>query len=194
MPHISLRIIHEEHAALAAMLRSIPMLLTHHRVSGTQPDFAALRAMLFYVDEFPEQRHHRKETELLFPKLRARTPLARDVLDRLDQDHARGERSIRDLEHALLAFEMMGEARRMDFENAVQRYVDFYLTHMRLEEEQILPLAQKVLTEQDWAELDEAFSANRDPLTGHTPDDEYRALFSRIVNAVPAPIGLGKST
>jgi len=89
---------------------------------------------------------------------------------------------------------MMGEARRMDFENAVQRYVDFYLTHMRLEEEQILPLAQKVLTEQDWAELDEAFSANRDPLTGHTPDDEYRALFSRIVNAVPAPIGLGKST
>jgi hemerythrin-like domain-containing protein len=193
MTHISLRIIHEEHAALAAMLRSIPMLLTHHRNSGTQPDFAALRAMLFYVDEFPEQRHHRKETELLFPKLRARTPLARELLDRLDDDHARGERSIRDLEHALLAFEMMGEARRMNFENAVQRYVDFYLTHMRLEEEQILPLAQKVLTERDWAELDEAFAGNRDPLTGHTPDAEYRDLFTRIVNAVPAPIGLGKA-
>ncbi len=193
MSHTTLRVIREEHAALSAMLRSIPLLLAHHRHAGTQPDFAALRAMLFYVDEFPEQRHHRKETELLFPKLRARTPLARELLDRLDQDHARGERSIRDLEHALVAFEMMGDARRMDFENAVQRYVDFYLAHMRIEEEQILPLAQKVLTERDWAELDEAFAGNRDPLTGHEPDAEYRALFSRIVNSVPAPIGLGKA-
>jgi hemerythrin-like domain-containing protein len=193
MQHSSLKIIHEEHAALAAMLRSIPLLIQHHHHAGTTPDFAALRAMLFYIDEFPEQRHHRKETELLFPKLRARTPLARDQLDRLDADHARGERSIRNLEHDLTAYEMMGESRRAVFENSAQRYLDFYLTHMRLEEEVIIPLAQKVLTEQDWTELDEAFEANRDPLTGHAPDDEYRALFSRIVNSVPAPIGLGKA-
>lgn len=193
MAHSTLKIIHEEHAALAAMLRSIPLLIQHHHHSGTTPDFGALRAMLFYVDEFPEQRHHRKETELLFPKLRARTPLAREQLDRLDTDHSRGERAIRDLEHALTAYEMMGASRRVAFETALQRYLDFYLAHMRLEEEVILPLAQKVLTEQDWAELDQAFEANRDPLTGHAPDDEYRALFSRIVNAVPAPIGLGKA-
>lgn len=193
MPHSSLKIIHEEHAALAAMLRSIPLLIQHHRHAGTAPDFGALRAMLFYVDEFPEQRHHRKETELLFPKLRARTPLAREQLDRLDADHARGERAIRNLEHELTAYEMMGESRRLAFESAVDRYLEFYLTHMRLEEEVILPLAQKVLTEQDWAELDAAFEANRDPLTGHEPDDAYRALFSRIVNTVPAPIGLGKA-
>lgn len=191
--HSALRIIREEHAALAAMLRSMPMLVAHHRQSGTPTDFAALRAMLFYVDEFPEQRHHRKETELLFPKLRARTPLAREQLDRLDAEHARGERSIRELEHALTAYEIMGEARRAAFEEKLQRYVDFYLAHMRLEEEAILPLAQKVLTGPDWAELDEAFEANRDPLLGHTPEQEYRTLFSRIVNLVPAPIGLGKA-
>ena len=48
-----------------------------------------------------------------------------------------------------------------------------------------------MLTEQDWADLDEAFGANRDPLTGHEPEADYRALFTRIVNIVPAPIGLG---
>jgi hemerythrin-like domain-containing protein len=193
MTHSSLTIIREEHAALAAVLRSIPMLLAQHRRQGSLPDFTALRAMLFYVDEFPEQRHHRKETQLLFPKLRARTPLARDVLDRLDDDHARGERSIRELEHALLAFEMLGEPRRAEFETAAQRYVDFYMAHMRLEEEHILPLAERSLTPEDWKELDEAFARNRDPMTGHTPDAEYRALFSRIVQIVPAPIGLGKA-
>ena len=191
MQHVTLRIIREEHSALAAMLRSILLLLAQHRRQGSQPDFAALRAMLFYVDEFPEKRHHRKESELLFPKLRARTPLLRDVFDRLDDDHARGERNIRDLEHALLGFEMMGESRREAFEQAADRYVSFYLAHMALEEQQILPLAEKVLTEADWADLDDAFAANRDPLTGHEPEEDYRALFTRIVNVVPAPIGLG---
>lgn len=194
MTHAALRIIHDEHAALAAMLRSILLLLAQHRHNGTLPDFGTLRAMLFYVDEFPEKRHHLKESELLFPKLRARTSLAADVLDRLDQDHARGERSIRELEHALLGFEMMGEARREAFERAAHQYVDFYLAHMSLEEKHILPLAERELSAQDWAELDAAFAANRDPLTGHPPDEEYRALFTRIVNSIPAPIGLGPAS
>jgi len=189
--HITTRIIREEHAALSAMLRSILLLLAQHRRSSTLPDFAALRAMLFYVDEFPEQRHHRKESELLFPKLRARTPMSRALLDRLDDDHGRGERRIRHVEHTLLAFEMMGESRRETFESAVEHYVDFYLAHMALEEREILPLAERVLTEEDWAELDRAFSTNRDPLTGCKPDAEYAALFTRIVNVLPAPIGLG---
>lgn len=193
MTHTTVRIIREEHAALAAMLRSIILLLDQHRRERSQPDFRALRAMLFYVDEFPEQRHHRKESQLLFPKLRARTPLSRDMLDRLDAEHARGEHMIRELEHALLAFEMLGEPRRAAFEELARRYVDFYFSHMGLEEREILPLAERVLTREDWMELDEAFEANRDPLTGHVPEPDYEALFTQIVNVVPAPIGLGSS-
>ena len=193
MTHETLNIIRDEHAALWAMLRSIPLLLAEHRRQRSLPDFAVLRAMLFYVDEFPEKRHHRKESELLFPMLRARAPQASEVLDRLDHDHENGERNIRDLEHALLGFEMMGEARREAFEQAAARYVEFYRAHMALEEREILPLAERVLTSADWAELDEAFAANCDPLTGHEPEPDYRALFTRIVNLVPAPIGLGKA-
>ena len=192
MTHPTVCTIRQEHAALSAVLRSMVRLLEQHRKKNTLPDFATLRAMLFYVDEFPEKRHHRKETELLFPKLRARTPISRDLLDKLDQDHARGERRIRDVEHALLAFEMLGESRRETFERTVGEYVDFYLGHMALEEREILPLAERVLTPDDWRGLDEAFAQNRDPLTGHVADFEYAALFARIVNVVPAPIGLGR--
>jgi len=74
---------------------------------------------------------------------------------------------------------------------ALKNYVDFYLEHMRIEEVDVLPAAEKLLTAEDWAELDAAFLENRDPLTGHPPDEEYRGLFSRIVGMVPAPIGLG---
>jgi hemerythrin-like domain-containing protein len=191
MQPLTLRIITDEHQALAAMLRSLSMLLAHARLDDKLPEFDVLRAMLFYIDEFPERLHHRKETELLFPRLRQRVPALAPVIDRLDQDHALGERAIRDLEHALLAFEVMGEARRSAFEQAVERYVRFYLAHMAAEEREILPAAREHFTAADWAELDAAFEANRDPLTGHEPEEGYRPLFSKIVNSAPAPIGLG---
>ncbi|MBX3604366.1 MAG: hemerythrin domain-containing protein [Piscinibacter sp.] len=191
MTHPTLTIIRDEHGALSAMLRSLSMLLAEHRRHRSLPDFSVLRAMLFYVDEFPEKLHHTKESDLLFPKLRERCPEIAPVLERLDRDHARGEKAIRDLEHDLLAFEVLGDPRRAAFENAVERYIEFYLSHMAIEENEVLPLAQKHLTAQDWAELDQAFLANCDPLTGHEPTDLYRPLFSKIVMQAPAPIGLG---
>lgn len=191
MTHRTLDIIRDEHQALAAMLRSLSMLLAHARRHGALPDFDVLRAMMFYIDEFPERLHHTKESELLFPLLRARAPALGPVLDRLDAEHERGERAIRELEHALLAFEVMGPSRREDFEAAAQRYIGFYLEHMALEEDAVLPAAREVLDAADWQALDAAFEANRDPLTGCEPADEYRELFRRIAMAAPAPIGLG---
>ncbi len=187
----SLTVIRDEHQALAAVLRSMKLLMAEHRRRGTLPDFGVMRAMLFYVDEFPERLHHTKESDLLFPKIRQRSAEAAAVLDRLDAEHGKGEAAIRELGHALLGFEMMGEARRETFERALDTYVDHYLQHMRAEETQVLPLAQRVLTADDWRELDAAFEANRDPLTGHKPEDGYAAVFSRIVNTLPAPFGLG---
>ncbi len=191
MEHATLTVIRNEHAALAAVLRTLTMLLAEHRRLDTLPDFDVLRAVLFYIDEFPERLHHTKETALLFPRLRWRSSEAKGVLDRLDSEHEHGEKKIRELEHALLAFEVMGESRRAAFETAADRYVEFYLDHMRTEEREILPLASRVLLPQDWLELDAAFALNCDPLTGHEPAPEYQALFSRIVRMVPAPFGLG---
>jgi hemerythrin-like domain-containing protein len=190
MRHAALTVMAEEHEAIAAMLRSVSMLVAQSGRDKKLPDFGLLRAMLFYLDEFPERLHHAKETRLLFPKVRQRCPQLCAVLDRLDADHARGETAIRALERTLVAFEILGESRRDAFEQAMQRYVGAYLHHMAVEETQVLPSARECLTEADWAELDAAFAANRDPLTGHPASDEYRALFSKIVAAAPAPIGL----
>jgi hemerythrin-like domain-containing protein len=68
MTHASISTIRQEHRALSAMLRSITPLLGEQRRRGTLPAFDSLRAMLFYVDEFPEKRHHSKEPRLVFPK------------------------------------------------------------------------------------------------------------------------------
>jgi hemerythrin-like domain-containing protein len=191
MRHLALDVIRDEHLALSAMLRSLSMMLSHARRNDHLPDFDVVRAMLFYVDEFPERLHHTKESQLLFPKLRQRAPELGPVLDRLDREHAQGEKSIRDLEHALLAFEVMGVSRRDAFEEAVERYIRFYLDHMGIEETELLPTAQRLFSAEDWAELDAAFAANRDPLAGHEAPEDYKPLFQKIVMQAPAPIGLG---
>ena len=193
MSHESIQIIHDEHAALAAMLQSLRMMVK--RGPGKEPEnfFDVLRAMLFYIDEFPERLHHTKETQLLFPPVLKRAPHLREAIERLDKDHAHGESSVREIQHLLLAWELLGESRRGAFEQATNHYLDFYLEHMRLEETVILPQAEKVLTEADWKALDAAFATNCDPLTGKYPRDPvYDRLFTRIVMRAPSPIGLGE--
>lgn len=194
MSHESIRIIHDEHAALAAMLQSLRMMV--QRGPGNDPEgfFDVLRAMLFYIDEFPERLHHTKETELLFPPVARQAPHLRDTIAKLDKDHAHGESAVRELQHQLLAWELLGESRRAAFEQATGRYLDFYLEHMRLEETVIMPEAEKVLTADDWKALDAAFAVNCDPLTGKYPRDPmYDRLFTRIVMRAPSPIGLGEA-
>ena len=194
MAHESIRIIHDEHSALSAMLRSLGMMV--ERGPGDEPEgfFDVLRAMLFYIDEFPERLHHPKESDLLFPRVARLAPEVMSTIVQLEKDHAAGESAVRELQHLLLAWELVGESRRAAFDAAAKRYLAFYLEHMRLEETVILPAAQRVLSDADWKELDAAFATTCDPLTGKYPrDPAYDRLFTRIVMRAPAPIGLGKS-
>ena len=74
MKHVSLSIIRDEHLALSAMLRSMLMLIDKSHRDGSPPAFDVLRAMLLYIDEFPERRHHQHENHLLFPMIRIQVP------------------------------------------------------------------------------------------------------------------------
>ncbi|RUP23662.1 MAG: hemerythrin domain-containing protein [Curvibacter sp.] len=187
-----IKVIQEEHTALAAMLRSMLMMLD--RGPGDEPEnfFDVMRAMLFYIDEFPERLHHPKESDLLFPRVARHSPHVMTVVEQLERDHMKGETAVRELQHLLLAWELMGEGRRKRFEDELRRYIDFYLDHMRLEETVIIPEARKVLDEGDWKALDEAFLSNADPLVNPSlRDPAYDRLFTRIVMRAPSPVGLG---
>ena len=192
MKHRSLEIIRDEHSSLAAMLQSMRMLVDRGPQGNPKNFFDVLRAMLFYIDEFPERLHHPKETELLFPRVARAAPEVGVAVARLDRDHAYTEQAVRDIQHLLLAWELLGETRRQPFVDAFARYVNLYLAHMQLEEHEILPAAERHLSEADWQALDAEFEQNCDPLTGkYKPDPVYERLFSRIVREAPAPIGLG---
>ena len=192
MTHASLRIIHDEHAALTAMLRSLRLLVQRGPQDRPEQFFDVMRAMLFYMDEFPERLHHTKETKLLFPPVAERSAATREAIAQLTHEHDIGEALVRELQHLLLGWELLGDSRRAVFEAALKGYVDFYMSHIRLEETVVIPEAQKVLEPEDWHLLDKAFIDQSNPLTGKYPREPlYDRLFTRIAMHTPAPIGLG---
>src|SRR5215469_18035959 len=70
-----IRIIHDEHRSLAAVLHGMLYLVNGIRNRGMKPDFKVLGAMVYYIDAFPERYHHPKEDRYLFTLLRRGAPL-----------------------------------------------------------------------------------------------------------------------
>ena len=188
----AIRIIQDEHRSLAAVLHGMHYLVRAIRDHGMKPDFKLLGAMVHYIDTVPERFHHPKEDKYLFTLLRLRCPEARPLLDRLHEEHRAGAEKIRDLEQALSRYEHGGGTGFRDvFVAAVEAFAAFHWDHMRCEEKEVLPLAEKHLTAGDWRAIDAAFTGHTDPLFGAEAGAEYDRLFRRIAMLAPPPIGVG---
>jgi hemerythrin-like domain-containing protein len=187
----AIHIIEDEHRSLAAVLHGMLYLVREIRLRGTAPNFGLLRAMVYYIDTFAERFHHPKEDEYLLKLLGRRHPDARPLIERLESEHRAGAERIRTLEQSLQRYEEGGAREFPAFAEAVQAYAAFHWNHMRAEEDELLPLARTYLTFDDWKAIDEAFTGHSDPLFGVKGGAEYDALFRRIVNLAPPPIGVG---
>lgn len=178
----AVQLILQDHQALATVIRTLQQSVDNARRAPGGPDFESLRAMLFYLDEMPARAHHANESGLLFPRIRERCPALRPVLDRLEAEHARGESSVRELEHALSAWQVMGDTRREGFEVLLRAYTESYLGHMEVEENYVLPVAMDYLSTADWRDLAAAFERDR-TLAGDEAARGHSALFERIVSS-----------
>ena len=177
----ALRIIRDEHRIIAAVLHALQQLAREALAPGATPAFPALRAMIRYLDEFPEKLHHPKEDDHLFARLEKRVPEAGALIQRLRAEHMQGARLVRELERALLFFEDRAPGSAKAFLEAVEAYAAFHWSHMRCEEQELLPLAERCLAPEDWRAIDAAFVGNPD----------FERQFTRIVNLAPEPVGLG---
>jgi len=187
----ALQKIRDEHRSISAVLHGLKQLARDAQNVAVKPDFAVFRAMIHYIDEFPEQLHHPKEDKYLFPPLVARAPQVQALVDSLRAEHKDGARLVRELERSLMFFEDSWPLGAAEFVQTVDAYADFHWQHMRKEEQQILPLAERQFSAADWEMVDSAFDVNHDPIAG-VKERDFQALFSRIVNLAPEPVGLGE--
>ena len=184
-------ILKSEHRSISAVISGLKELARMAHEAVERPDFTVFRAMLRYIDEYPERLHHPKEDEHLFARLAARLPSAKALIDELQAEHVEGRRLVRELERALLFLEDRWPVGAREFRAAVDEYTRFHWSHMRKEEDKLLPLAELHLNEADWQAIGEAFAGNQDPIADLREKD-FEMLFSRIASLAPAPVGLGE--
>lgn len=187
----SIAILRDEHRSIGAVLQGLQRLTRAAQEATERPSFEALRAMLYYIEAFPEREHHPKEDTQLFTRLAERSPDALPLIWQLRTEHVTGAEMIRDLEHSLLAFEQNWPRGADEFGAILDAYVQFHWDHMRKEEQELLPLAERALTTEDWQAIDDAFAKNADPLANTDAAVDFKALVVRIMSLAPEPIGRG---
>jgi hemerythrin-like domain-containing protein len=187
----SIGILKSEHRSISAVLLGLKHLAEMAQDVRVKPEFQVFRSMLRYIDEYPERMHHPKEDEHLFARLVHCHPAAGKLVDELKAEHVQGAALIRELERKLVFFEEGWPEGAPEFLGAVDAYADFHWKHMRKEEVELLPLAEKHLSADDWRAIDRAFQSNEDPIS-QIQERDFQKLFSRIATLAPAPVGLGE--
>ena len=174
-----------EHRRLTSIVSGMLRVVEDMESRGAPPSGMLMRAMLYYIHEFPEQIHHPKEERYLFARLRERTHELDAVIEELGRQHEEGKLRLCALERALTRYELAGISMLPALRDEVYGYADFYARHRHLEESVILPAAQRYLTLADWVEIDEAFGANRDPFESLEAEDNLDDLYTLIVQTMP---------
>jgi nucleotide-binding universal stress UspA family protein/hemerythrin-like domain-containing protein len=178
----ALGVIEDEHRSLAVVAATMRDLVGQASDEDVIRDRVTLQCTVDYLRSFPERVHHPKEEAHLHHWLRERSPDTDALLVQVERQHVLELEHLERVSNCLAAAKPDGEgvAALRDSVKALAAHV---LEHIAYEEREVLPLASRYLTEEDWADIARAFSANDDSRFGDLPADEFRWLFTRIANA-----------
>ncbi|WP_366143713.1 ATP-binding cassette domain-containing protein [Zoogloea sp.] len=185
----ALRIIKDEHRNLWRLAITLDQVIGEME-RDQKADPAFIGSVLDYFEHFMDGCHHKKEDEYLFRILRQRSDKAGPLLDRLQAEHRNGPQNLKALRRQL-ADTAAGRSSVSELAEALRLYLNDQKAHIRSEEKDIYPLASEVLTAADWAEIDQAFLDNDDPVFGSAARAEFRELFHKVASLAPVSVGLG---
>ena len=146
---------------------------------GNEPNYVLMLDIISYLRDYSDQVHHRGE-DVAFACLAGHCPEMELILSRLTQEHriiAQAGETLRKHLDALLVDTLVPKAQ---IEVAAATYLVYYGRHIAMEEAEVLPRAEQVLTAADWESVRNAVPQGRDPLFGGGIDDHYKVLRRQI--------------
>lgn len=178
LPPIMVRLL-DEHRRLDTVF-SVFEQYTRQRMSHDPAQLDLLSCLADYVVEYPERVHHPREdliTEQLVDK--GLTPGERVLVELTVSQHAElagwTARIARDVD------QMLAHGKRADerFRADVLAWIDLQRHHMRREEQQLFPLAIRLLSAEDWREIERSDTRVPDPVS-ESRLDRYRSLYDLV--------------
>ncbi|HTD06948.1 hemerythrin domain-containing protein [Undibacterium sp.] len=186
----AIRAIYDQHENLTAILDGMQHFVDAMQVDAAALDLKVFRAMLFYINEYPEILYHPNEDRYLFAKLRKRTRDLDVPLAELEFHRCRSAGLVRNLEHALNRYEFSGMQALPALAGLVSDYAEFYRAQMKLEAEVILPEVEDILQPEDWDEIDQAFTTDHELSKEGGLKRDFENMVAMIGNIIPRSIGV----
>lgn len=183
----ALRIISDEHKnfwRMAVTLEQVAIELE----AGASVAPAFFQSAFDYIEQFADRAHHLKEDDHLFRLMRLRSADVGPMIDALEADHRLASTHLIELRKE---FAKARSGQQAGLVASLRDYTARLKKHITTEETEAMPLARKILTAEDWAEIDAKFSDNEDPVFGAQARAEFRELYHRVVSLAPESVGLG---
>lgn len=171
--------LHEDHQHLLRILDLLDRLLDMFH-QGTEPDYELICEMLEYMQQYADQLHHPTE-DLIFERMKTYDAGQQQIIDVLTNQHEfLGE--INRQFRASMEGIIHGDVLRRDLVEAHGRdLVQTLRKHLDMEENEAFPLARKLLTDDDWIELQEQAPNASDPVFGDRDPDRFQALYRHLL-------------
>jgi hemerythrin-like domain-containing protein len=160
----AIEIMHDRQRAMSSALLATRTIARRSLKAGTPPDFSQLRRLVRYVERFPQKLHQPAEEKHLFQAVLRRDAGADRAVKRAKRDHAACLGYLDRLRTALAYWEKGDPKAGPQVALLADDYVRFARLHARIEARDVLSVALKVLSEQDWQAIEKAYGALDDPL------------------------------
>ncbi len=167
-----------EHRNFEKLLEIVEQQLESFRRSE-RPDYELMLDIIYYMTHYPDQFHHPGE-DIVFRRVAEREKAAGNAVEELHHQHrviAENGRALQEQLDAVVTGVMLP---RTQVELPARKYAEYFRNHMRNEESVLFPLAQRLLSDADWAVIDAQTLKGIDPLFGGRVQKRYRALHGRI--------------
>ena len=169
----------EEHQGVAELLDAL-----EHQISVSdtmeRPDYDVLTALAEYFVVFYNRCHRAKEI-LIYRKMHERNPTLAQMMTDLEAEQEEISTLARHFQKAVQNVLQDAEISRSAFDEVVLHFVRDQRRYMKMEEERFFPLAQQILTPDDWVEIDERIAREDDPVFGVDVSQESAALRDKIL-------------
>jgi hemerythrin-like domain-containing protein len=170
----------EDHANILKLLQVL-----EHQVAAFQAEGELDRDIVGGVAEYfvtyPDHFHHPRE-DAIYRKIAARAPERAAALDGLLSEHVEISRRARHFAETvgyILQEAVLPKSRLVE---AAVEFMALQRRHLKREERDFFPLAEEVLTAEDWAQVDAEIAHRDDPLFGPGGEGRLRTWARDIVN------------
>jgi hemerythrin-like domain-containing protein len=169
----------EDHRNIARLLAALEHQIEIFADEGA-PDYDVIVGVADYFLDYPDRCHHPKE-DAIAERLRQVHPdegaAATDLIGEHQAVHERALRFRRTVSDLLSDTDIP----RAEIVDAARRFIEFERRHMRKEEDNFLPLADRLLGADDWRVIEAQLSTHKDPVFGDRVEAFFKTLSERLL-------------